>query len=174
MVTTDEGSRRLRVLRAEVEADLGALATHHEVTTRALGVADWSADTPVVSVVAVALHHYYGAAESIFERIARFFEGLPERGDRWHIDLLQAMALRIDDIRPAVLRAETLHGLRELLAFRHFFRHAYAVSFDPVKLRRAAEDLVRTHPLLAADLDRFQAVVAAAAAAGAAAPEGGG
>ena len=56
-------------------------------------------------------------------------------------------------VRPAVLSAALLPDLIELLSFRHFFRHAYAVAFDERALRRHGERLLRAHPLVKADLD---------------------
>lgn len=44
------------------------------------------------------------------------------------------MALDIEAVRPRVLSNDSLRGLRRLLAFRHFFRHAYAVSLEAPKL----------------------------------------
>ena len=172
MSAIDEDLRRLRLLRAEIEADKGALDTHHGTVDAALGGPPWAERGPELAVVAVAIQHYYGAAESVFERIARVFEGLPERGDRWRTVLLGTMALAIDDVRPAVIRPETLVDLRELLGFRHFFRHAYAVTFDPERLRRSAQVLSRNHPRLVSDLSGFVAAVERACSASASAPTG--
>lgn len=45
---------------------------------------------------------------------------------------------------------------RELLAFRHFLRHAYAVASSPERLAANPRLLVDTHPRLVADLLRFE------------------
>lgn len=134
--------------RDEVETDLQQLGRDHARGTRAL--------------LAVSLHHYYTALESLFERYARAFEGVPDRGARWHQDLLRQMTLDIKGIRPAVFRGALLSDLRDLLGFRHFFRHAYAAAFDEEKLARTARRLLEIHPRLVDDLDAFEETVRAA------------
>jgi len=91
----------------------------------------------------------------IFERLARAFEGLPERTERYHAELLRNMTLPIQGVREAVIGPETFSRSRELLAFRHFLRHAYAVALDPTRLRALAESLINADDALRADLDRF-------------------
>jgi len=70
--------------------------------------------------------------------------GLPG-GPSYHQDLLRGMALPLAVVRPAVLNPARLGDLAELLAFRHFFRHAYAVALDEAELRSHAARLERTH-----------------------------
>jgi hypothetical protein len=69
------------------------------------------------------------------------------------------MALPLAAVRPAVLDPARLADLSELLAFRHFFRHAYAVALDDAELRRHAGRLERTHPGVRGDLRGFEQVV---------------
>lgn len=155
----------LRVLAQEIRVDRESLDRHAASAGEALVTAPWPPDTPIVAVVAVAVHHFYGAAESIFERVARAFEGAPARSDRWHQELLERMTLLLPDVRPAVLRRETARALAPVLGFRHFFRHAYAVTFDVRRLQLAAEDVLQAHPLLSDDLDTFERVIMEADAA---------
>lgn len=108
-------------------------------------------------MVAVALHHFYSAAEAGFERIARTFEGPPSSSERWHSELLFAMGVEVPLLRPAVLGQTSAALLREALAFRHFFRHAYAVPLDPHRLEPLARRLLSGRPALNADLDAFEA-----------------
>ena len=54
-----------------------------------------------------------------------------------------------------MLEAPVVEGLRELLAFRHFFRHAYAADLDGERLARLASVLDAVHGGLAHDLDAF-------------------
>jgi hypothetical protein len=111
---------QIPVLLVYIRGDRAALADQCQRIAHAVAVPQWQAEDAVLSVVAVALHHYYGAAGSIFERIARCFEGVPGRSDRWHQELLERMALDIPGLRPAVLQPETRRCLSELLSFRHF------------------------------------------------------
>jgi hypothetical protein len=163
MPEPDAGTAAILVLTQEIGADRESLDRHVSVARHALATAPWPAESPMLSVVAVALHHYYGAAESIFERVARAFEGAPARSDRWHQELLDRMTFVLEDVRPAVLRRETARALSPVLGFRHFFRHAYAVAFDARRLQLAVEDAVRSHALLSEDLDAFERTLRAAA-----------
>jgi len=150
-------------LVAEIRADRAAAEHQRDVLRGAMAGAEWTDGDARLAVAALALHHYYSALESAFERIAVAFEGTPNRSDRWHQDLLHQLELDVDGVRPRLLSPETATLLRELLSFRHFLRHAYAVDMDPARLRRVADDALRVDPLVAADLDRFEAVLRAAA-----------
>jgi hypothetical protein len=157
------GSAALLVLTKEIRVDREALDRHAADLLSALAAAPWAADSPTLSVVAVAIHHYYGAAESIFERVARAFEGPPERSDRWHQHLLDRMALSLDGVRPGILRRDTARALAPVLGFRQFFRHAYAVSFDPRRLELAARDVIGAQTFLRDDLDALENALTTAA-----------
>ncbi len=155
-------ARKVVTLIAEIAAERAALDDQHRRVCAALDQPTWAPEDPTLSVVAVALHHYYGAAESIFERVARCFEGAPDPGSRWHQDLLERMALDLTGIRPALVSPGTRVALRELLGFRHFFRDAYAVTLDAGRLRERAEALGPLHRALCAELDGFEGTLRAA------------
>lgn len=101
---------------------------------------------------ALALHHAYCAVESILERIARTVEGDVPTGTRWHRELLDASVLELDGIRPALLSVDSVRGLHDLLAFRHFVRHAYAVALDAERLGELQRRVRDLWPRLHADL----------------------
>jgi hypothetical protein len=63
-------------------------------------------------------------------RVERAF-GLPERtsGD-WHRQLLAAAARPLPGLRPALVPPTAERAWGEVLRFRHFLRHAYAVDLD--------------------------------------------
>jgi hypothetical protein len=98
--------------------------------------------------------------EAALERIARTIEGSVPVGRDWHIALLESMSLDIEGVRPRVLSRESLSLLRGLLAFRHFFRHAYATTFEPVRLEALRAEMLALSAPLADDLDRFDAYLA--------------
>jgi hypothetical protein len=82
-----------------------------------------------------------------FERALR----LPERsGEHWHRALLADAALELTGVRPPLVAEE--RDWEELLAFRHFLRHAYAADLDATRLRKNVACLERalaaTAPLL--------------------------
>lgn len=132
----------LQRLRAEVTSDVGVFESRLDE----LAALPALAGSPgALAQAAVALHHAYGAIESALLRVARAFEGATD-GPDWHQALLTSMGLEIEAIRPAILSPTTLDALRRLLGFRHFFRHAYGVPFDPARVEavRAAALTART------------------------------
>ncbi|MDY0003355.1 MAG: hypothetical protein RBU30_18800 [Polyangia bacterium] len=155
-MTGPQGERgRLIKLRQEIRADLDAFSGHVEAVRSALGRGALAEDDPMLAVIAVALHHAYGAVESALERIARAFEGKPEPTERWHQELLDQMSLDLPGVRPLVIRPETRRSLALILAFRHFFRHAYAVPLDPVRIAQTGQALLSSAPLVTTDLGVF-------------------
>lgn len=63
--------------------------------------------------------------------------------------------MEVPGVRPAVIGAATLAGLRDLLAFRHFFRHAYSVALDAARLAVLRQRVIEVRPLVVAELGRL-------------------
>jgi hypothetical protein len=143
---------RLLRLRAEIASDLAAF----DARISELRSIDLDLPTPAtMAQAAVALHHAYGAIESALTRVARTLDGgLPEGAD-WHQALLDTMALHIAGLRPAVLSAESVAHARVLLAFRHFFRHAYAATWDAARLNALRVHATAIEAPLHADFARL-------------------
>lgn len=112
-------------------------------------------DPGALALAAVALHGWYTGLETLFERIARELDLSVPKGERWHRELLSQMSAEVPGLRPAVIDAETVSKLAFLLAFRHFFRHAYAVTFDAEHLTREVSRLLAVEPIVSAALDGF-------------------
>lgn len=149
-------------LRAEVASDRQAFeARVGELAALELG----DATPAVLAQAAVALHHAYGAIEAALARVARVLEGSVPTGLDWHQQLLHTMTLEIPSVRPAVLASGTADRLRRLPAFRHFFRHAYAVRWDSAQLARLREDALALAGPLAGDLDALDGFLAGLALA---------
>jgi hypothetical protein len=147
-------------LRAEIQNDRSAWSARVDE----LGPIDLSGGDPgSLAQAAVALHHGYGAIESALERVARSVEGGLPMGRDWHVALLESMALDIEGVRPRVLSPESLRLLRTLLAFRHFFRHAYAVSLEVPRLEALRADMLALRAPLERDLDALDEHLARAA-----------
>jgi len=144
-------------LRAEIRSDRNAW------TQRIDELAQLDLSQPEAGALAraaVALHHGYGAVESALERVARALEGSLPTGRDWHVALLESMALDIDGVRPRVLSDESLRRLRSLLAFRHFFRHAYTAVLEAPRLDALREDMLALRGSLQQDLDALDAFLA--------------
>lgn len=124
-------------LRAEIARDRAFVARLGDEVAELAEALDTGADGPTLAFVAVKIHRYYTGLESIIERIERTF-GTEPRGADSHVELLRGAALELPGLRPAVLPPAVLEDLREILRFRHFFRHAYAVELDADKLSEVA------------------------------------
>jgi hypothetical protein len=144
-------------LRAELRSDRAAWRLRIEE----LGSLDLSQATAgALAQAAVALHHGYGAIESALARVARALEGSLPSGRDWHTALLESMALDIEGVRSRVLSDESLRLLRSLLAFRHFFRHAYAVALEAPRLAALQVEALTLCSPLERDLDALDAALA--------------
>jgi hypothetical protein len=63
--------------------------------------------------------------------------------------------VEVPGVRPAILSRSLQPDLIALLSFRHFFRHAYGLSFDPTRLRAEVERLLGIEATVGADLDEI-------------------
>jgi hypothetical protein len=141
-------------LRAEIASDRRAF----EARVDELAALDLHEPSPsTLAHAAVTLHHAFGAVEALLARVARALEGTAPEGPDSHRALLEAMALEIESVRPAVLSTGSVVLLRRLLGFRHFFRHAYAVSFEANRMEALRRDAKALREPLAADLERLDA-----------------
>lgn len=71
------------------------------------------------------LHDFYTGLEDIFEKIVRETgEGVPN-GESWHKELLNAMTLELEEVRPPVIDKHLSKELEQYLRFRHLFRNIY-------------------------------------------------
>lgn len=85
--------------------------------------------------LASVLHDFYTGMERIFSRIAKELEGGMPKGEDWHKELLDDMALELEDVRPAVISEELRENLEEYLRFRHLFRSVYGFVIRGERLK---------------------------------------
>lgn len=88
--------------------------------------------------VAALVQSFYNGIENIIKQVLRSRGEEPPTGESWHKQLIQ-MA-----VAAGVLSNASATDLREYLAFRHFFAHAYAFDIDLQRL----EPLVRGLPAI--------------------------
>ena len=150
---------RIQRLRAEIASDRVAVMEQLDLLED-LALALPGATSGDAARAAVALHHAYSGIETILLRVAREMDGGEPGGADWHQALLDSMSLDIEGIRPAVISKSTLPGLRAMLGFRHFFRHAYSVALDPMQLAELRLITQRMRPGLQSDLDRLDTFLA--------------
>lgn len=158
----EESEARIRRLLRDLEADLVALDGRADEIRVVLSAAQ---TPPSAAVLAVALHHYYTAFESALERSVRFLDGALPDGPDWHRGLLREATQELPGVRPAIASASCLPEWEQLLRFRHFFRHAYAVALDLARLWEHGERVQRLHPTARADLESLRARLRDAVAA---------
>lgn len=108
-----------------------------------------------VALGAVTVHAWYTGLERIFERVARQLDGEVPTGRQGHADLLRQVTVEVPGIRPAVVSSELHAELRQVLAFRHFFRHAYAVTLAPDLLKKEVDRVGSLADEVDASLDAF-------------------
>jgi len=149
----------LQVLRLEVANDANAFGDRVKELA-SLALTPNTNDPNLLARTAVALHHAYGAFLSGLARIAKVF-GTEPSGHNWHRSLLETMAMEVPGIRPAVVSREALPALRDLLAFRHFFRHAYTVALDAARLAVLRNRAMEVRTLVIADFERLDIWLAA-------------
>jgi hypothetical protein len=150
-------------LRGEIGADrraMGRRSADLDEAQRRLGSSP--ADPAALALEAWAVHGWYTALESLLERVARQLDSEVPTGDRWHRELLAQATVEVPGVRPAVVPAELRADLEELLAARHFLRHAYGLELDPAKLASQAARLRAVAVPLERSLDAFDAFLARA------------
>lgn len=153
---------RLIVEIAEDRVGLGKrVADAHEAVRRLDATPE---DAGALALAAVAVHGWYTGLETIFERIARQLDESVPTGDRWHRELLSQMSAEIPGTRPKVIEPALVGELASLLAFRHFFRHAYAITLDAGRLTTELARLLRVSRPVDDALDDVIAFIRATAA----------
>ena len=147
-------SIRLAVLQAEIEAQLGRIEQVFVLLEDR--ASDLQPDNPgSVESVAYQLHNVYNAIEYLMEIVAKAFENNISDLSRWHTQLLDRMNLEISGVRPALLAKETNTLLHELRAFRHFFRHAYGIPLDFIRVEQNLHKARQVRSLVARDTALF-------------------
>ncbi len=145
-------------LRAEVASDRAALGRWLDPLESLDPAAQ--RDEGTLAVVAWRLHHAYCAIEAILARVARTIEGGVHEGPDRHKELLDAAALEVEEVRPALLSRQTVVALHELRSFRHFVRCGYTVALDPLKLAAVRAQLLGARWGLEEDLAAIDAWLA--------------
>lgn len=144
---------RLAAVRADVERDWEQVVRHGGRAE----AADPRAGEAEAALVALSLDHADQAFENLLLRVERCL-GLPARsGGTWHRALLADAARELPDIRPALFPASAEADWEQLLGFRHFLRHGYAVDLEPARLE---QNVARLAKAITATAPHVQALLA--------------
>lgn len=135
-----EVSRALRLrLAGELRVDLDAIERRAAAVHELLFDAADAGDTTKVAhlrtlALAFELERFYTAVEATLERLLQGLDGDAPRGASWHTELLRASCVPLPGLRPQLISATAANGLRDLLGFRHFARHAYDADPSPPRI----------------------------------------
>jgi hypothetical protein len=127
----NESSSQAAILQAQIRSGLDVMQKIQDHIDGFLSEDVQKMGRTTVSAVIISdgLSRFYTAIETIFVRVARFFENSLE-GERWHADLLDRMAFEIPGIRPRVISGKTQADLKELMKSRHFSRYYVELEYD--------------------------------------------
>jgi hypothetical protein len=75
--------------------------------------------------------------------------------EMWHSQLLRRMTLDVKSIRPPVISQDPYPYLNELRSFRHLFRNAYLLEFDPDRLTIILQHAGQLEQRYKKDMDNF-------------------
>jgi hypothetical protein len=142
-------------LIAELEGDLTLLAELFEKNRIMTAKIEKSRpDEFDYAALGYTIHNIYNLFENYFLRIAKFFEN-NLGSSAWHKELVDRMALHIEDMRPALLKREDLFVFHELRGFRHLFRNIYQSSLNVEKLLSINEKVPTATTVLKSAHTRF-------------------
>lgn len=114
-------------------------------------------DLPVIETAAACtmLHSSYTEIEKILKLIALDLDKNIPSSESWHRDLLSQMAAATE-ARPAVITADLVKRLAELLAFRHLFRGASIALMRWDKLSPLVANVDGVYEEAVRELNQFQ------------------
>jgi hypothetical protein len=118
-------------------------------------IADQDKQDSHIDSAALNLQSFYTGIERLFRLIAKNIDRSLPSGESWHSDLLKQMATDLADIRPAVIKGNSITILDELLGFRHRVRNIYAFELIPENVGKLVLTLNDFWPELRAELLAF-------------------
>jgi hypothetical protein len=145
-------TEKIRLLKGAIQESIRNIEEAYQSLNEARQT---GTDEDKAIITSYFLHVLFGHFENLFTRIARAFENQIEDQAQWHSELLWRMTLDIEGIRPAVISKESHISLDELLRFRHLFRNAYLLRFDPGRLAIVLREARPLQGQYQRELDRF-------------------
>lgn len=129
------------VLAGRIRSELPDLEQLIDRAERALAAARKKTEDQdfYIDSVALNLHDFYSGVEKLFQQIAANIDQHVPSGRNWHRELLEQMGVAVQELRPAVLSADTVAAIDEFLRFRHVVRNVYTFSLDYKQVSRLVE-----------------------------------
>jgi predicted nucleotidyltransferase len=154
-INQDREMVNYRVLFGQIERELEELTILTHKVEALLGKLRQTQDDDYLGTVALDIHSFYSGIERIFKQIAQTVDrSIPDSAD-WHRQLLRQMAAPVWDIRPPVLRPETLAMLEDYCSFRHVVRNIYSMNLKFDRVEALASGLPECLTLVRDDLQHF-------------------
>ncbi len=99
--------------------------------------------------VATLIHNFYNGIENIIKQIILSKDIPVPQGNAWHKDLIDIAC------QNKILSDSTKDILKQYLAFRHFFTHAYALDLYPDRMIPLVEKVTKTYNLFKKDIQPY-------------------
>ena len=112
---------------------------------------EWSHNASLADGIAAI----YTGLDSILESMAAEIDRYKPRGDAFHADLVDGMAVEVEGVRPAVLAAATRRLMHDARKFRHVARHKYALELRRSDIAAHYRLVRRLVPAFERDYRRF-------------------
>lgn len=140
------------VIVAEIEDELSKL----EILAQKLSSQrKRTKEEEIAESAALRLHNFYTGCERIFKLIASEINGSVPHELDWQKRLLNQVALKIDEIRPAVISPQTRKDLEELLRFRHIVRNIYGFELEPDRIEALIDLTSDLYPRFTKEIKKF-------------------
>jgi hypothetical protein len=145
-----------KILRSELQKELDALSKIYADFSEAVKL------TPIdnfsrrdLRIVGSIFHDFYTCIEKAFKKIATHIDEELPKETAWHSNLLDRMALRVADLRPAVISDDLKNDLYDFLRFRHVVRNVYGFELDLKKVLPLIDSFADTYQKVKEELNQF-------------------